>query len=83
MIEISVDLKRKMHNTLAQILKHFNIDWNVMQAVMVTTGAVISGSVALAVPQAGEFVPQDLDMYVTLTNLAVLLVFLNEQGYSL
>jgi len=82
MIEISVDLKRKMHNTLAQILKRFNIDWNVMRAIMVTTGAVISRSVALAVLQAGEFVPQDLDIYVTSTNLAVLLVFLNEQGYS-
>jgi len=83
MIEISDYQRKDMHETLAQILKRFNIDWNVMRAVMVTTGAVISGSVALAVLQAGEFVPQDLDIYVTSTNLAVLLIFLNEQGYSL
>jgi hypothetical protein len=54
-----------------------------MQAVMLTTGSVISGSAALAVSQAGEFVPQDLDIYVTLANLTVLIVFLNEQGYSI
>ena len=52
------------------------------RAVMVTTGAVISGSVALAVLQAGEFVPQDLDIYVTSNNLATVLVFPNEQGYG-
>jgi len=71
-----------MHDTFVQILKRFNLDWTVMRAVMMTTGAVLSGSAALAVLQGGKFVPQDLDIYVTSTNFAILLVFLNEQGYN-
>lgn len=82
LIEISAEKREVMQKTLTQILKRFNIDWKIMRAVMLTTGAVISGSVALAVLQAGEFVPQDLNIYVTSTNLAVLLIFLNEQGYT-
>ncbi len=71
-----------MHEELAQILGRFKIDWRVLRAVMLNTGAVISGSAALAVLQPGEFVPQDLDIYVTSKNLATLIVFLNEQGYD-
>ena len=32
---------------------------------------------------AGEFVPQDLDIYVTSDKIATILVFLNEQGYNI
>jgi len=71
-----------MHKELVQILGHFKIDWKVLQAVMLTMGAVISGSAALAVLQPGEFVLQDLDIYVTSKNLAMLIIFLNEQGYG-
>ena len=71
-----------MHKELAQILGRFKIDWRVLRAVMLNTGAVISGSAALAVLQPGEFVPQDLDIYVTSKNLATVIVFLNEQGYD-
>ena len=54
-----------------------------MQAVMLMTGAVISGSAALAVLHAGTFVPRDLDIYVTSKNMATMLVFLLEQCYSI
>jgi hypothetical protein len=64
-------------------LNHFKLDWKLMRAVMLTTGAVISGSAALAVLHAGEFVPQDLDIYVTSKNMATVLVFLLEQRYSI
>jgi len=53
-----------------------------MKATMLTAGAVISGSVVLEVVQRGEFVPQDLDIYVTSVNMATVLVFLQEQGYA-
>jgi len=67
-----------MHKELVQILGHFKIDWKVLQAVMLTMGAIISGSAALAVLQPGEFVLQDLDIYITSKNLAMLIIFLND-----
>jgi len=71
-----------MLKTLALLMNHFKLDWKVMQAVMLMTGAVISGSAALSVLHVGEFVPQDLDVYVTLKNMVTVLVYLEEQGYS-
>ena len=63
-------------------LTRFRLDWKVMKAVMITTGAVISGSVALAVLLGGEFVAQDLDIYVVAEHMGTVLVFLEEQGYK-
>jgi len=53
-----------MLKTLALLMNRFKLDWKVMQAVMLTTGAVISGSAALSVLHVGEFVPQDLVIVV-------------------
>jgi hypothetical protein len=71
-----------MYKTLRQLLNRFQLDWKIMRAIMVTSGAVISGSAALAVLHTGKFIPQDLDIYVTSENLAAVLVFLQEQGYK-
>lgn len=81
-IEITPEQRQDILRSLALTLNRFNLDWKLMQAVMLTTGAVISGSAALAILHAGEFVPQDLDIYVTSKNMATALVFLLEQGYS-
>ena len=81
-IEITPQQRQEMLQSLYVTVKRFKLNWKLMQAVMVTTGAVISGSAALAVLNAGEFVPQDLDIYVTSKNTATVLVFLLEQGYS-
>ena len=72
-----------MNNTLQRLLNRFHLDWASMKAIMMTTGAVISGSAALAVLQEGKFVPQDIDIYVTSENIAAILAFLLEQGYKL
>ena len=71
-----------MLQSLALTLNRFKLDWKLMQVVMLTAGAVISGSAALAVLHAGKFVPQDLDIYVTSKNMVTILVFLLEQRYS-
>ena len=47
------------------------------------TGAVISGSTALAVLFGGEFVPQDLDIYVNDRGMARILIFLMNHGYQI
>lgn len=65
-----------------QTLTRFNLDWKVTKAVMITTGAVILGSAALAILLGGEFVPQDLDIYITSQHMGTVLVFLEEQGYK-
>jgi len=80
-IKITPEMHQEMLKTLAQIIQHFNLDWKVLQALMITTGAVISGSAVLVVLHTGDFVPQDLDIYVTLRNFITILVFLNERGY--
>ena len=82
-VGITRQQRQDMLQTLALLMNRFKVDWKVMQAVMQTTGAIISGSAALAVLHAGEFVPQDLDIYVTSKNMATVLVFLLEQGYSI
>ena len=71
------------NNTLQQLLNRFHLDWASMKTIMTTTGAVISGSAALAVLQEEKFVPQDIDIYVTSKNIAAVLAFLLEQGYKL
>jgi hypothetical protein len=63
-----------MHTALHQLLRWFNLNWGLMRAVMLATGTVILGLAALAVLQIGEFIPQDLDIYVTSKNLAVVLM---------
>ena len=80
--DVTPEKKKAMLRTLLQILSRFKLDWKVIKAVMVTTGAVISGSAALAVLLEGEFVAQDLDIYVTGGHLGTVLVFLQEQGYN-
>ena len=50
---------------------------------MMATGAVISGSTALAVLFGGEFVPQDLDIYVNNRGMARILIFLMNNGYQI
>jgi hypothetical protein len=82
-IDITPNMHHEMRQTLGQIVNRFKFDWNILRTVMVTTGAVISGSSALAVLKAGEFVPQDLDIYVTSDNFATVLVFFNEQEYNI
>ena len=81
-IIITPEQRQDILRSLALTLNRFNLDWKLMQAVMLATGAVISGSAALAILHAGEFVPQDLDIYVPSKNMATALVFLLEQGYS-
>jgi len=72
----------EMYETLRHLFNRFQLDWKVLRAIMVTTGAMISGSAALAVLHTGKFVPQDLDIYVTSENFAAVLLFLQEQGYE-
>ena len=81
-LNVTMEKRTEMHKALAQIVDRFKLDWRVLRGVMLTTGAVISGSAALAVLQPGEFVPQDLDIYVTSKNFATVVVFLKEQGYN-
>ena len=80
--DVAPQKHKEMQRTLAQILLRFKLDWKMLKATMLTTGAVILGSVALVVLQGGEFVPQDLDIYVTSESMAMVLVFLQEQGYA-
>ena len=50
---------------------------------MMATGAMISGLTALAVLFGGEFVPQDLDIYVNNRGMARILIFLTNHGYQI
>ena len=50
---------------------------------MMATGAVISGLTALAVLFGGEFVSQDLDIYVNDREMARILIFLMNHGYQI
>ena len=81
-LNITIEKHMKMHKALAQIVDHFKLDWRVLWMVMLTTGAIISGLAALAVLQPREFVLQDLNIYVTSKNFAIVVVFLKEQGYN-
>ena len=75
--------RTEMSKTLAQLIFRFKLDWKVLRAIMWTTGAVISGSAALAILLRGEFVPQNLDICVTSDNVALVLVYLQDQGYKI
>ena len=80
-VKIMPEMHQEMLKTLVQIIQHFNLNWKVLQALMITTGAVITGSAVLAVLHTGDFIPQDLDIYIMSRNFVTILVFLNEQGY--
>ena len=70
-----------MFDTFKKTLARYQIDWSALRAIMVATGAVISGSTALAVLLRGEFVPQDLDIYVNAKGFTAVLAFLVNHGY--
>lgn len=72
-----------MWATFAAIIDHFDINLVAMRALMAATGAVISGSAALAILQPGRFSPKDLDIYVTAPGFAAMLVFLRSEGYEI
>ena len=50
---------------------------------MMATGAVISGLTALAVLFGGEFVSQDLDIYVNDRGMARIIIFLTNHRYQI
>jgi hypothetical protein len=62
--KITEEERQAMLDTFKETLARYNFEWNALRAIMAATGAVISGSTALAVLLGGEFVPQDLDIYV-------------------
>ena len=71
-----------MIHTFTIILLKFKLHWTTLQSVMKATGAVISGSAALAVLFGGEFMPQDLDFYVNEKGFTTMLTFLMNQNYQ-
>lgn len=71
-----------MFDTFKKTLARHKFEWNALRAIMAATGAVISGSTALAVLLGGEFVPQDLDIYVNAKGFTAMLVFLMNHGYQ-
>jgi hypothetical protein len=79
---ITKEQQQEMFDTLKETLARYKIDWIELRAIMVATGAVISGSTALAVLLRGEFVPRDLDIYVNARYLTAMLVFLSNHGYQ-
>jgi hypothetical protein len=78
----TTEQQQEMFDTFKETLASYQIDWNALRAIMVATGAVISGSTALAVLLRGEFVPQDLDIYVNAKGFTAMLVFLTNHGYQ-
>lgn len=80
--EITEEDRQEMFDTLKEILARYKFDWNTLRAIMTATGAVISGSTALAVLLGGEFVPQDLDIYVNAKGFIAMLGFLTDHGYQ-
>jgi hypothetical protein len=77
-MDITPEMRHEMRLTLGHIISCFKLDWDILRAVMVATRVVISGSSASAVLKVGEFIPQDLDIYVTSHNFATVLVFTNK-----
>ena len=74
--KITEKQRQEMFETFKETLARYKFDWNALRTVMVATGAVISGSTALAILLRGEFVPQDLDIYVDAEGFTTMLVFL-------
>jgi len=54
-----------------------------IRRMMVDTGAVLSGSAALALLHPDDFVPNDLDFYVVAHGFAGVLVFIQNHGYKI
>jgi hypothetical protein len=71
-----------MFDTFKETLARYEFEWNALRAIMAATGAVISGSTALAVLLGGEFVPHDLDIYVNTKGFTAMLLFLVNHGYQ-
>jgi hypothetical protein len=82
MCRITEEDQQEMFRTLKETLARYKIDWSALQPIMVATGAVISGSTALAILLRGEFLPQDLDIYVNAKGFAAMLAFLMNHGYQ-
>ena len=53
-----------------------------LQAQMATSGAIISGSAALAMLHPDRFAPNDLDFYVSRGGYTSLLAFVHDYGYA-
>ena len=70
-------------STCKEMLVRYKFNWIKLRTIMMATGAVISGSTALAVLFGGEFVPQDLDIYVNDRGMARILIFLTNHGYQI
>ena len=51
-------------STCKETLARYKFNWIELRTIMMATRAMISGSTALVVLFGGEFVPQDLDIYV-------------------
>ena len=80
--KITEEDQQKMFDTFREILAKYKFDWNTLRAIMTDTRAVISGSTALAVLLGGEFVPQELDIYVNAKGFIAILGFLMDHGYQ-
>ena len=80
--KITEEERWEMINTFKETLARYKFEWNALRTIMVATGAVISGSTALAVLLGGEFVPQDLDIYVDAKGFNAMLVFLMNHRYQ-
>lgn len=74
--------RQEMFVTFKETLARYKLDWNALRTTMAATGAVISGSTVLAVLLGGDFVPQDLDIFVNDKGFAEMLVFLVNHGYQ-
>jgi hypothetical protein len=80
--EITEQDQQEMLDTFKEMLARYKINWSALRATMAATGAVISGSTALAVLLRGEFVPQDLDIYVNAEGFTAMLMLLMDHGYQ-
>jgi hypothetical protein len=81
-ITVTEEERHEMFDTFKETLGRYKFDWKTLQAILAATGAVISGSTALAVLVGGEFVPQDLDIYVNAKGFTTMLAFLLDHGYQ-
>ena len=80
---ITEEERQEMLDTFKETLVRYKFDWIELRTIMMATGAVISGSTALAALFRGDFVPQDLDIYVNDKGLAGILIFLVNHGYRI
>ena len=81
--KITKEEQKEMFNTFKETLARYKFNWIMLRSIMVSTGAVISGSTALAVLLGDEFIPQDLNIYINAKGFAAMLVFLMDHGYHL